>query len=157
MKSCLSLIVVLCLASGLWIGADAQFRQDLCTDGWIHYGCNCFKYFGEQKTWADAEHFCLGQGGNLASIHNNLEHQFVRRLIKSASGRDDKVYVGGHDRYKEGKWSWSDGKNFVFPGWYRGEPNNNGGNEDCMELNFHNMGNDIPCSLRRAFVCSRPV
>ncbi|KAM9788979.1 galactose-specific lectin nattectin-like [Neosynchiropus ocellatus] len=125
MNSCLSLVVVLSLASGLWIGA---------------------------------EHHCVGLGGNLASIHSDAEHQFVRGLIRRFGGSNLRTYVGGHDSYKEGRWSWSDGTNFVFPGgWHRGEPNNHGRGEDCLELNFHERGNDIPCGIWRPFVCSKPL
>ncbi|XP_053703792.1 galactose-specific lectin nattectin-like [Synchiropus splendidus] len=158
MKLSLSVIVALCLASGLWIGAEALRGQEVCPPGWSQYGCKCFKFFGDNKDWADAEFFCVAQGGNLASIHSAAEHRFVKNLIKRATGRDLRTYVGGHDLYQEGRWSWSDGKRFVFPGgWHRGEPNNHGGREDCLELNFHGAGNDLPCHLRRPFVCTKPM
>ncbi|XP_053703851.1 galactose-specific lectin nattectin-like [Synchiropus splendidus] len=96
----LSLTVVLCLASALWIGAEAVRGRESCPAGWSQLGCNCFRYFGSQMSWADAEHHCIGQGGNLASIHSDAEHQFIRGLIRSASGADRRTYVGGHDSYK---------------------------------------------------------
>ena len=38
--------------------------------------------------------------------------------------------------FQEGVWKWSDGKKFDFNGWHKGEPNNSGGAENCMEINF---------------------
>ncbi|XP_053703779.1 galactose-specific lectin nattectin-like [Synchiropus splendidus] len=157
MESSLSLIVALCLASGLWIEAEARPDEEMCPSGWSQYGCSCFKFFGGGKRWADAELDCIKQGGNLASIHSDAEHQFVRDLIRSSSGGNKRTYVGGHDLHKEGLWAWSDGSKFSFPGWHKGEPNNHGRGEDCMELNFHYGGNDIPCNLARPYVCSKPV
>lgn len=33
-------------------------------------------------------------------------------------------------------WEWSDGSKFDFSGWHKGEPNNAGSGEHCMEMNF---------------------
>ncbi|KAL3064694.1 hypothetical protein OYC64_000852 [Pagothenia borchgrevinki] len=106
--------------------------------------------------WFDAERRCIAMGGNLASIRSTREYNQIRKLVRKASGRNLNVWVGGHDAVHEGVWLWSDGSKFTFGGWARGEPNNHGGKEHCMEMNFRgqNYVNDIKCLDAQTFVCS---
>ncbi|KTF77927.1 hypothetical protein cypCar_00035193 [Cyprinus carpio] len=62
-----------------------------CPVGWEKFGTQCFKYFSELKSWAEAENFI---------------------------------------------WFWSDGSKFEFSDWHSGEPNNSGGNENCVEMGY---------------------
>lgn len=43
-------------------------------------------------------------------------------------------------------WLWSCGKEFDFKKWGKGEPNNHGGGEGCMEINFRGT-NDSALTL----------
>ncbi|KAF3855398.1 hypothetical protein F7725_023453 [Dissostichus mawsoni] len=79
---------------------------------------------------------CLALGGNLASIKSTTEYDFIRQLVRTAAGKDLEFWVGGHDAVMEGVWLWSDGFKFNFKSWGKGEPNNHGGKEHCMEINF---------------------
>ncbi|WP_436443539.1 galactose-specific lectin nattectin-like [Plectropomus leopardus] len=162
MASSLFLIAVFCLASGLWIGANAQsddFCCDdckQCPDGWTGFRDNCYKYNHAKKDWADAERFCIGQGGNLASIHNKEELHFVENLIFTATNRNDQTFVGGHDTVKEGVWLWSNGSPFDYKGiWGKGQPSNGGSSksEHCLELNWNGAPNDVNCHVAKPFVC----
>ena len=42
-----------------------------------------------------------------------------------------------------------------YNSWARGEPNNYGKGEDCVEVNFRSPGlwNDRPCHISREFMC----
>ena len=74
--------------------------------------------------------------------------QFIYRKIKG-------TYIGLSDRKKEGTYVWSDGTSFNFAKWTKGEPNNRGGNEDCIHTNWgHGSSwNDVPCSYKYNYIC----
>ncbi len=57
----------------------------------------------------------------------------------------------------QGNWVWTDGSAWDFTGWGKGEPNDNEGNEDCLEMNHLGNGdwgwNDNGCSDLCSYVC----
>uniref|UniRef100_UPI0037E93347 galactose-specific lectin nattectin-like n=1 Tax=Semicossyphus pulcher TaxID=241346 RepID=UPI0037E93347 len=141
MASGLYFIAFVCLSSGLWIGADG--KQDLdeccckkCPPGLTKIGNNCYLYQSAAKDWTDAEVSCVSVGGNLASVHNKVQYDGIRSLIKKATGKDARTWIGGSDSMKEGVWLWSDGSKFAFKFWGPHEPNNAQKKEHCLELNF---------------------
>ncbi|KAI9532625.1 hypothetical protein NQZ68_030567, partial [Dissostichus eleginoides] len=140
MASVVSCIVLLCLTSGLWMEADAKAEgndcSETCPPGWTQLGSRCFIFKNQPMNWASAETDCLAHGGNLASIKSTTEYDFIRQLVRTAAGKDLEFWVGGHDAVMEGVWLWSDGFKFNFKSWGKGEPNNHGGKEHCMEINF---------------------
>ncbi|KAF3860155.1 hypothetical protein F7725_000410 [Dissostichus mawsoni] len=83
----------------------------------------------------DIKKSCTALGGNLASIQTSVEYLFIRQLVKTATGKNKLSWVGGNDGVKDGVWLWSDGSNFKFGGWAKGEPNGQG-KENCMEINL---------------------
>ncbi|XP_018918688.1 galactose-specific lectin nattectin-like isoform X1 [Cyprinus carpio] len=122
-----------------------------CETGWSRHGKRCFKVFNDPKSWKDAEVTCLNHGGNLASVHNNKEHAFIKLLVSSSKS----FWIGGYDAVSEGTWFWSDGSKMNFRLWNAGEPNNKF-DEDCIETNFGGEGNwnDKPCIYQLPFVCA---
>ncbi|XP_050984261.1 galactose-specific lectin nattectin isoform X2 [Labeo rohita] len=123
-----------------------------CQSGWAQFGYRCFKAFNYDTSWSDAEMTCLNYGGNLASVHSQTEYNFLRVLIYS----DKSFWIGGYDAVSEGKWFWSDGTKMNFRLWSPIEPNNEGGIENCIEMNFRATGlwNDLDCNIKRPFVCA---
>ncbi|XP_033982866.1 galactose-specific lectin nattectin-like [Trematomus bernacchii] len=159
MASVVYCIVLLCLTSGLWMEADAKAKEKDCSEclpGWTQLGSRCFIFKNQPMNWASAETDCLALGGNLASIKSTTEYDFIRQLVRTATGKDLQFWVGGHDAVMEGVWLWSDGFKFNFESWGKGEPNNYGGKEHCMEINFGatKKVNDIGCLESQPFVCS---
>uniref|UniRef100_A0A3B4HDM3 Ladderlectin-like n=1 Tax=Pundamilia nyererei TaxID=303518 RepID=A0A3B4HDM3_9CICH len=117
----------------------------------------CFLFDSSQKTWTDAESSCQTLGGNLASFHSTAEYTFIRELICTAAGSYPRAWVGGNDRenVSETVWKWSDGSQFDFTNWRSGQPNNSGGDQDCMEINFGDYVNDVGCRGNSSSVCVR--
>ena len=94
------------------------------------------KYFGLNKTWHQAEEFCVSKGGHLASVNSQFEHDQVKELLKDEK-EVEFVWLGGSDEKKEGEWVWSDGAPWRYPRyawpWGSGEPDGFQG-ENCLYL-----------------------
>ncbi|XP_073325732.1 galactose-specific lectin nattectin-like [Pagrus major] len=152
MASALPLIVLLCLTVGLLNVSTAK----ACPPGWSLCGSRCFIVQARRLTMADAERNCIRLGGNLASIHSFSDDSFIRGLIRRACGSDVRTWIGLFDAIQEGMWLWTDGSRVVFTRWHSKEPNNSGGKEHCVEINFRgDYWNDVPCSQRWPSVCVR--
>uniref|UniRef100_A0A674APG7 Ladderlectin-like n=1 Tax=Salmo trutta TaxID=8032 RepID=A0A674APG7_SALTR len=92
-------------------------KESSCPSDWHTYGSRCFKFVSIPQSWADSEQNCLALGGNLASVRNLLEYQFMQALTKDTNGHLPDTWVGGFDAVKEGLWMWSDGTRFDYTHW----------------------------------------
>ncbi|XP_070695380.1 galactose-specific lectin nattectin-like [Pempheris klunzingeri] len=161
MAAGLHFIALLCLAGGLWIGANADPSEECCVTcktcptGWTQFGDHCYLYHNDEKNWPDAEVACIGLGANLASIPNKAVHEFLKQIILTATNYQRRTWAGGHDTIKEGLWMWTDGSRFDFKLWLTGEPNNGHKREHCLELNYLGGPNDVHCSERKPFICGK--
>ncbi|CAI5648894.1 unnamed protein product [Oreochromis niloticus] len=128
-----------------------------CPPGWTWFGGRCFIFKSSMKNWPDAERSCETLGGHLASFHSTAEYTFIRELTHTAAGLYETAWVGGNDRETKCWWMWSDGSQFDFPNWAKGEPNDAGGREDCMMINYggRDYVNDAGCNANKPFVCVR--
>ena len=105
------------------------------------------------RSWSDASAACLAAGLQLATVQSASENAL---LLTAAAG--NRVWIGGTDAASEGEWKWSStGTPLSYTNWYSGQPDNWGGNEDCLEFNWKASSpgkwNDGPCSVKRKYVC----
>lgn len=92
--------------------------------------------FDTLMTPPQAEEFCLGMGGYLASITSQEEMDFAATMFDK--GGEDGYLIGATDRDVEGVWKWMNGEPWDYSNWYPGgsagtyEPNNGfgGGSEN---------------------------
>ncbi|XP_031134272.1 C-type lectin domain family 10 member A-like [Sander lucioperca] len=129
-----------------------------CPPGWTQFGSRCFSFNIQGKSWTDAENFCNYDGGNLASVHSEEEHVFLRTFINQVTGANQTSWMGGSDSVKEGVWMWSDGSTFDYKSWAWGQPDNKGGDENCLQINYKGMNwNDGRCDKMSPFLCSKKL
>ena len=104
--------------------------------------------------WNDAENFCSQSGAHLASIHSEQEVAFIQSLL-GPSWRGQ-PWIGG--QRNGSTFEWIDGSTFDFNNWNPNEPNNFGGQENCIHIYTRNgKWNDIRCNGKLTFVCKRQL
>jgi hypothetical protein len=94
--------------------------------------------------------------GHLASITSQSENDLALEVLQESSS----WWIGGKRTYDpldlavsfSDGWKWSNGNIFSsYTNWNTGEPNNAGGNEDCVVMYNSGVWNDDDCSeLKRA-------
>ena len=82
-------------------------------------------------TWTDARSLAEGKGGYLACVTSQAEWDQVASQLPS--GDVSVVWLGGL-RAPSGNFEWITGEKFDYQRWANGEPNNEGGNENCLCL-----------------------
>ena len=123
------------------------------------------QYFDLNRTWYQAEEFCVSKGGHLASVNSQFEHDQLRELLKDEK-KVEFVWLGGSDEEEEGVWVWSNGAAWHYPGnswpWGSREPDGFQG-ENCLYLMWSggsdNHWIDHSCNHvgNTGFICQIPT
>ncbi|CAK6949578.1 lactose-binding lectin l-2-like [Scomber scombrus] len=138
---------------------EMKLQRGNCPPFWFTFNNRCYKYVSTHMTWADAELYCVSEKANLVAIQSQEEHDFVKSLIKNFDHAEGRTWIGLSDTQKEGGWMWSDGGTVDFVFWDAQQPNNEGGNENCVHNNHgeDRKWNDIECSLTYPSVCASRI
>lgn len=114
----------------------------------------------DPRTWFDAEADCVARGGHLASIHDGEDQYelYTQAFPLSPDRWKDYWWVGGNDQGEEGMFIWSDGTPFDYSFWLSDQPNDDGGDEDCLDLSWWVQGtwNDVACEAKLQYICKLP-
>ncbi|XP_022088561.1 lymphocyte antigen 75-like [Acanthaster planci] len=131
-----------------------------CASGWTGYGQRCFKAVefdqgSDAADWDEANRVCTNFGGHLASFHHPDEEAFLVKNLKLNLKR--RFWIGLNDQRNEGGYRWSDGTPVQYTNWAPGEPNDYGGQEECVETDLKGgKWNDLFCWYKRNYLCSIP-
>ncbi|XP_067863183.1 macrophage mannose receptor 1 [Heptranchias perlo] len=131
-----------------------------CSEDWRTYtgSSHCFKAFvkpeNERKTWFEARDYCRAIGGDLISIVDFSEENFLLHELMSGLTYSP-MWIGLNKPNPNGGFSWSDGSPVVFENWNPGEPNHYRGIENCVEAAVANemQWNDIHCEASYNWIC----
>ncbi|HTM23441.1 MAG TPA: lectin-like protein [Kofleriaceae bacterium] len=128
-------------------------------------GAEVYLFCSVATGWSSARTTCLGQQMRPVRVDDATENGWLRSTADSAIGAVV-VWLGGSDSV-EGTWKWDDGDQYwagasggapvngLYANWLAGEPNDNGGAEDCAELRTDGKWNDTACGGTEAYVCER--
>lgn len=114
---------------------------------WIH-GDSAVFYKGNQYlltkpgTWAEARVEALHLGGDLVTINNAAEQQWLSDIF----GSNELLWIGLTDQAQEGQWKWTNGEPANYRNWSPGEPNDYqpAGGEDYAVMGWGNRAwNDL--------------
>ncbi|GMS81512.1 hypothetical protein PENTCL1PPCAC_3687 [Pristionchus entomophagus] len=115
----------------------------------------CYQVGGIAESWTDAQMICKKLGANLASIHNQQENSFVRRLAVS-KGAVNGVYLGATMSGKGQDFGWVDGTDWDFTNFYPGFPMPGIG--DCIAMDTTTTAGqwiNIDCTEKLPVACVR--
>nr|XP_055035543.1 C-type mannose receptor 2-like [Misgurnus anguillicaudatus] len=114
-----------------------------------------YHFISVNKTWSEAQRYCRENYTDLATIDNMDE---MNSLMNTVNGSyNGSAWIGLY--YDVNSWRWSlENNDFYqegereFRNWYN-EPNNYGGNELCVYMNYAGKWLDSSCDNVLAFVC----
>jgi len=126
--------------------------------GFVQFNGHTYRVLNKGRSWADAKaaaesQTCAGVQGHLVDINSADEQDFLHNTLHAVG------WTGGH-RGDESHWEWSDETNFhttdehgahgsaeggAYTNWHNDEPNNYGGNEECLEIYDDGTWNDVTC------------
>merc|ERR1712117_333348 len=120
-------------------------------------------YVGSKQTWMEARNTCKRMRSRLVELWTDKQYRQLINWMRT----EELVWIGLSDRTKEGVFVWDSGhalSGHVAKHWSKGEPNNVGNNEDCVEIWKHdgksgisNGMNDRSCTTKAKFVCQKPL
>jgi len=139
-------------ASGTTCLAGACRPHPPCT--LVTFGGHSYAVCTGTSSWTGARAYCASYGWYLTTIGSSSENTF---LLDRIAGE---AWIGYNDISIEGGFVWASGESSFYTAWCGGEPNNEGGSEDCTLLvrsAFYcgscRCWNDARCSEARAFIC----
>ncbi|XP_028601952.1 C-type lectin-like [Podarcis muralis] len=125
-----------------------------CPENWLKREGNCYGYFEEPVTFAQAREKCQKEHrADLVSFHSREE---VCAIAEFVSGfEDDKdVWIGLHDPEKDNVWDWTDSTSFNLYAWLDDTERNN---EYCGVL-LHSTNYIVwdsrNCETKSPYLCS---
>ncbi|KAF7686718.1 CD209 antigen-like protein E [Silurus meridionalis] len=120
--------------------------------GWIYFNFSIYYISTEKKNWYDSREDCRNLGADLVIINSTEEQVFLHKYFRTIE-----AWIGLTDNEKEGVWRWVDGSQLTTGYWWITEPNNNGGNENCVTTGYRHINittwNDESCNSRMSWIC----
>ncbi|KAF7252693.1 C-type lectin domain family 4 member F [Varanus komodoensis] len=126
--------------------------------GWQLFGKSLYYISKGEKSWYDAENFCLSRDAHLASIMNEEEQEFITSQL------DEPAWIGLTDEHEEGAWEWTDGSTLLGEYWSEGKPSRarhyGEVEQDCAAIvpSVHGDNwSDADCHGRNRWVCKESL
>ncbi|GMT03694.1 hypothetical protein PENTCL1PPCAC_25868, partial [Pristionchus entomophagus] len=115
----------------------------------------CYQVGMTASNWTEANTICHSFGANVASIHNDQENNFLRRLAVSKR-LNNGLMLGGTVNGKTNTVKWTDGTKYDYTKFTSGFPQEGLGACVAMETNnVIGQWMNVQCSSELPFACSR--
>ncbi|KAF7686729.1 hypothetical protein HF521_015122 [Silurus meridionalis] len=131
-----------------------KYKEELQKLGWTHFSTSIYYTSTGAKSWTESRQDCRERGADLVVINSKEEQEFISKLRKNR-----RAWIGLNDRDREGEWKWVDDTQLTIEYWLKGEPNSNGGEEDCAVTGegsdpVRNWA-DYPCNTEFIWICEK--
>ncbi|KTF93065.1 hypothetical protein cypCar_00014654 [Cyprinus carpio] len=104
-------------------------------------------------SWYASRQYCRDRGADLVIIKSIEKQRLMSSLVS------ERAWIGLSDIVSEGNLTWVDNSPLNQGFWFEGEPNDEDGNEDCVEImafsSILDNWNDLPCSSKRKGICEK--
>ncbi|XP_039628378.1 CD209 antigen-like protein E isoform X4 [Polypterus senegalus] len=127
---------------------ETKVRNETANSNWSDLSGHQYYFSSNRLSWTSARDTCTSMSSYLAVVTTEQEQDFIISKMRERS------WVGLSDLEEESVWKWTTGEPVEQSFWESGEPNNEF-DEDCGEIKENGKLNDIPCNLRRRFVCEK--
>ncbi|XP_078345294.1 macrophage mannose receptor 1-like [Oculina patagonica] len=157
------------LLSVAYLSAEVQHIEEAdrsvkngCSKGWYAFGNSCYKFVVKSVavrglSWNDARQECISYKGDLLSVADKLEMDFIDEISSRFVYHRQHLWIGLNDQRNENKFVWSDGTSFnpsAYKNWGQGEPSIHSGDR-CAVL-FNKAWDDVVCTKEYGFICEKP-
>ncbi|XP_052023698.1 CD209 antigen-like protein D isoform X5 [Apodemus sylvaticus] len=124
-----------------------------CPRDWTFFNVSCYFFSKSQRNWHNSITACQELGAQLVIVETDEEQTFLQQTSKARGAS----WMGLSDLHNEATWHWVDGSP-LSPSftryWNKGEPNNYGDEEDCVEFSG-NGWNDLKCDTLIFWICKK--
>ncbi|KAL3841964.1 hypothetical protein ACJMK2_020040 [Sinanodonta woodiana] len=148
----------LCLLH-LYIVAELKPTHGHCSQGWVLHGSSCYHVSHDMEDWADADYMCHKMGGYLAEINTAFEGNFLENQVKLFNFPQGYTWIGATDIPIEGEWIWANSNSQLssqsYSNWLPGDPNNVGGNQNCLSIGNTGLWADENCASIYHYICEK--
>ncbi|XP_031754100.1 macrophage mannose receptor 1 [Xenopus tropicalis] len=124
-----------------------------CDSGWKSFDGSCYCIGSTETNWTEAQSICKSMNSDLVIIDSEREQKFLENIT------DDSYFWIGltRDNNNMNVWRWVDGTlHDLSDGfWYKNEPNNEDGRENCGHLWKEKKWNDVFCTDLYETICER--
>ncbi|XP_065644833.1 macrophage mannose receptor 1-like isoform X3 [Hydra vulgaris] len=127
-----------------------------CPGGWIQSAAYCYLYQYSPKNYQDSLLSCQSYGGNLLSVEDQVENEFILSFIIGNNLVKTSTWIGLNDIKAPREFRWSDGTPLSYTNWKINEPFNLDGNEHCVELSSGGW-NDTDCGKNFSYICKLKI
>ncbi|XP_067685367.1 C-type lectin domain family 4 member M-like [Haliotis asinina] len=143
-------------AESLSDGMQSYTMIERCPPDYSFIDGTCVKMSSVSSNFTQASNACLRDGAVLAQVTPiTLFDEIVRLMFSNGTSPEGFFWVGSTDIEEEGTWRWKDGTP-INP-WLVGDPNDAGGNEDCLSLYVRAAHGaffvDYDCKLDGRYLC----
>jgi hypothetical protein len=112
------------------------------------FGGYTFSLTQSAESWTAAEAEAVADGGHLASITSQAEENFIiSAFCNVPENTAVPLWIGATDGNQTHVYHWTDGSPFSYTDYASGEPNDNGGNEDYLTVNWEYARGDGNATL----------
>ena len=114
------------------IDASLFFVVTCPANGYTVFRGTCYKAYNTGMSFSDSAAACRVDGGTLAMPRDAETNAYLISLYKTVNDKGA-FWFGLHDLREEGSYQWADGSALgTYNAWAPGQPNNKGGNQDCV-------------------------